>query len=127
MSSSSRRTPVPGGSTFIGPRFPRGARAGGAARGSAPPGRGTPATAAPASLGARGGGGGRGVRRGQVGERPRRGPGRLVDPVADGGAGAGVHEEGEEGVHRVVVERPPAARRVGAPREAGALDLQEGA
>src|SRR5580693_5785079 len=70
----------------------------------------------------------RGVRiRGrQVRERSRRGPGRLIDAVADDGTVSRVHEQREDRVHHVVVKRPATTGLVGCPAPGGELDLKEG-
>src|ERR1700722_20580779 len=65
------------------------------------------------------------IRGRQVWERARRGPGRLVDAVADNGTVSRVHEQREERVHHVVVERPATAGLVGLPAPGGQLDLEE--
>ena len=74
------------------------------------------ARARPAPPGSRG--------RREVGERGARGHGRVVDAVGHPGPVAR-DEQRVEGVHRVLVERAGAARRVRPPVEHGALDLQE--
>src|SRR5580658_10405636 len=66
-----------------------------------------------------------GIRRCQVGERARPGPGRLVDAVADDGPVPRVHEQREDRVHDIVVERPATAGPVSFAAPGGELDLEE--
>src|ERR671910_1353443 len=66
------------------------------------------------------------IRRRKVGERARRGLGRLVDAVANDGAVAGVDEGREDRVHDVIVERSSAAGFVCVTSTGGALNLEEG-
>src|SRR3954447_892085 len=65
------------------------------------------------------------IRRGEIGERLRRRPGRPIDAVPDDGAVAGVDDRREQRVDHLVVGPPAAAGLVRLPREGGQLDLQE--
>src|SRR5215472_3540659 len=65
------------------------------------------------------------IRGRQVGERARRGPGRLIDAIADDGAVPRIHQQREDRVHHVVVERPATAGPVSFATPGGELDLQE--
>src|SRR3984957_15160134 len=68
---------------------------------------------------------GGGFRGRQVGERARGGPRRLVDAVANDGPVPRVHEQREDRVHHIVVERPATAGSVVFPAPVCELDLQE--
>src|SRR6185437_11747295 len=61
----------------------------------------------------------------QVGERARCGPRRLIDAIADDGSVPRVHEQREDRVHHIIVERPATAGPVSFPAPGGELDLQE--
>src|SRR6266568_536400 len=64
------------------------------------------------------------VRRRQIRKALRRSHGRLVDTVADARAVVRADDERVQGVDRVVVERPTAARGVRTALQQRALDLE---
>src|SRR5215207_1021816 len=66
------------------------------------------------------------VRRREVGKAALAGPRGVVDAVADDRPIAGVHEQREDLVHHVVVERTPTTGLVWTTLAGGKLDLEEG-
>src|SRR5688572_17857912 len=65
------------------------------------------------------------IRRREVGEGARGRSGRVVDTVTDYRPVSGVDQLGEDRVHHIVVERPPAAGFMRLTAAPGKLDLQE--